>query len=219
MTRTVIIHVEGQTEANYVNVVLRDHLRSFDIHPQPIIMSTKRLISGKKFKGGITSFEKVEPELRSLLRASHAIAVTTMYDFYALPEDFPGMQGIAIIRPHLQASYLELALSQQINNPKFIPYLQVHEFEAILFSDTKPFAEFYGAATATGIANILLGFQDNPELINNHRDTSPSHRIADLIDGYDKATDGPLLAAEIPLSVIRSKCPHFNAWITTLEGL
>ena len=92
MTRTVIIHVEGQTEANYVNVVLRDHLRSFDIHPQPIIMSTKRLISGKKFKGGITSFEKVEPELRSLLRASHAIAVTTMYDFYALPEDFPGMQ-------------------------------------------------------------------------------------------------------------------------------
>lgn len=219
MMRTVMIHVEGQTEESFVNVVLRDHLRSFDIHPQPIINSTKRLISGEKFKGGITSFEKVEPELRSLLRASHAIAVTTMYDFYALPEDFPGMDGLSTLRPEAKVKHLEGALGHHMNDKRFIPYLQMHEFEALLFSDAKPFEIFYDASIATKILNIVKDFKGNPELINNHRDTSPSHRIADLIDGYDKATDGPLLAAEMPLSVIRAKCPHFNAWITTLEGL
>lgn len=219
MMRTVLIHVEGQTEESFVNVVLRDHLRSFNIYPQPIIMSTKRLISGKKFKGGITSFEKVEPELRRLLRASHAIAVTTMYDYYALPQNFPGMDGLTDKRPEEKVHHLEGALRNYINDKRFIPYLQMHEFEALLFSDVKPFEIFYDVSIATKILTIVQDFQGNPELINNHRDTSPSHRIAALIDGYDKATDGPLLAAEMPLQVIRAKCPHFNTWMTTLEDL
>ena len=217
--RTVLIHVEGQTEESFVNVVLRDHLSSFNIYPQPIIMSTKRLISGRKFKGGITSFEKVEPELRSLLRASHAIAVTTMYDYYALPHNFPGMGDLSSLRPEDKVRHLEDALRNHINDKRFIPYLQMHEFEALLFSDAKPFEIFYDTSIATKILNIVQNFHGNPELINNHRDTSPSHRIAALIDGYDKATDGPLLAAEMPLQVIRAKCPHFNTWMTTLEGL
>lgn len=217
--RTVMIHVEGQTEENFVKVVLQEHLRQFNIHAQPIVVSTKRLISGKKFKGGISTFEKVEPELHCLLRASHVLAVTTMYDYYALPGDFPGMDDLDSIPLPSKVAHVEHALRTRINDAKFIPYLQVHEFEAVLFSDSKPFAEFYKASIAKKIEAMVDEFQGNPELINNHRDTSPSHRLSKLIAGYDKATDGPRLAAEIPLLVIRAKCPHFDAWITTLEGL
>lgn len=216
--RTVLIHVEGPTEENFVKVVLTKHLHKKNLHPQPIINSTKRLISGLKFKGGITAFPKIERELRGLLRASNAVAVTTMYDFYALPGDFPGMDEIAQLSKGQRVAHLETAFKNHINDPRFIPYLQVHEFEAILFADSAPFRQYFGAVVADGVAAIANSV-NSPEEINDQRDTSPSHRLANLIDGYDKASDGPLLADEIPLDCIRAKCPHFNQWLSILETL
>ncbi len=62
-------------------------------------------------------------------------------------------------------------------------------------------------------------FNNNPELINDKRDTSPSHRILSLIPEYQKVSSGSLLADLISIDILRAKCKHFNDWLTKLESI
>ena len=85
--KKVHVLVEGQTEEKFVNTVLADYLCKLKIYLIPIIVATKRVKSGGKFRGGVTSYKKVKDEILRLLQDSSSVAVTTMIDFYALPED------------------------------------------------------------------------------------------------------------------------------------
>ncbi len=60
---------------------------------------------------------------------------------------------------------------------------------------------------------------DNPEMINNNRTTSPSHRLERIIRGYNKVVYGDILADAIGLHRIRSKSPRFDKWIEKLENI
>ena len=60
---------------------------------------------------------------------------------------------------------------------------------------------------------------DNPEVINNSRETSPSHRLERIVRGYDKVVYGNYLAESIGLNKIRERCPRFNHWIESLAGV
>ena len=53
-----------------------------------------------------------------------------MVDLYHLPQDVPGYAE-AMAQPdcHRQAELLEAAIFDNLGDPRFIPYLQVHEFE------------------------------------------------------------------------------------------
>ncbi len=97
--RKVLILVEGQTEERFVKDVLQPYLWDGGVHPEPKIVTTKRVKRGAHFKGGITNFKKVEDDLRRFLGDTDAALVTTMFDYYGLPDDFPGK--LTLPRPKL----------------------------------------------------------------------------------------------------------------------
>ena len=113
--------------------------------------------------------------------------------------------------------------SKKLQNKNFIPYFQLHEFEALLFSNPKIMEEYFSLdqnVPENSFLNIRNEFE-TPEHINNSRFTAPSKRIKGIIQSYDKkkTLDGASIAEKIGLPTIRSHCPHFNDWILQLENL
>ena len=148
---------------------------------------------------------------------------TTMFDFYRLPIDFPGFEEAKQkTDPYKKIEVLEKELGNDIASHRFFPYLQLHEYEALLFSDLDKFHYYY----IDHLEQINKLKQDvsgvpNPELINENPETAPSNRIIKYLPSYDgeKPSAGPIIAEHIGLQAIRSKCQHFNAWVSQLELL
>ncbi|MDI9552279.1 MAG: DUF4276 family protein, partial [Bacteroidota bacterium] len=116
---------------------------------------------------------------------------------------------------------LESSISQDINHPRFIPYVQLHEFEAFLLVNPDRLILMY-PDQQSGINRLKhdIGVMD-PEKINESEHSAPSKRIIKYLPDYEgqKAQVGPLVAGDIGLSELRRKCPHFNDWITKLENI
>jgi hypothetical protein len=139
---------------------------------------------------------------------------------YALPTDFPGMgTAPSDCDPCKRVKHIETALGDDVGDPRFVPYVQLHEFEAILLAAPQFFDRYYDGRQKE-IAT-LMELSDSPERIDDGENTAPSKRIASLIPEYAgaKPTAGPIIAAAIGLETIRAKCPHFSAWLTRLEDL
>ncbi len=133
--RKILILVEGQTEETFVREVLAPHLQARAIYAHPTLLVTKRMKSGPRFKGGITSFARVEGDVRRLLADSSATIVTTMFDYYGLPHDFPGLDTRPRADPYRRVDHVELEFRNAIGDPRFDPFLMLHEFEAFVFAD------------------------------------------------------------------------------------
>ncbi len=149
--------------------------------------------------------------------------VTTLFDLYALPNDFPGYAEASVLLGGPRAVALEAAFAADVANfsvnRNFIPHVQLYEFEALLLSDTRAFTIFY-PDRAEGIAKLgaeVAGLE--PEEVNDGPLTAPSKRIIKYVPEYEgqKATAGPIVAMHIGLAHLRQRCPHFHAWITALE--
>jgi hypothetical protein len=144
-----------------------------------------------------------------------------MFDFYHLPADFPGYSDAQKISdPYSRVEFLEKSLQDDIcnDNMPFIPYLSLHEFEALLFSNIDVIEGYFFDKNVTSLRNTVSQYP-NPELINSGEQTSPSKRILQCVPEYTKPADGVVIAQEIGLDVLRAKCSHFDAWIKKLEGL
>jgi hypothetical protein len=216
--KRVLILVEGQTEERFVKDVLASVLAPRDIFLTPTLLVTKRVKDGPSFKGGVTHFAKFENDLRRLLTDTHAF-VTTMLDYYALPQDFPGMAT----RPHgasarLRARHVEEAVDAHFGRPaRLRTFLALHEFEAWLFADDESLpAVMNRPDRQPAFAAIKAGF-DSPETINDGPLTAPSKRLEVLFPGYRKRLHGPTAAARIGVDEIRATCPHFANWLADLE--
>ena len=98
------------------------------------------------------------------------------------------------------------------------PYVQMHEFEGLLFSDVGTFERVIPGAPIDDLRSIRAAF-DRPEDINDDPNTVPSKRIRQLIPMYRKRLHGPGVAGEIGLDAIRSECPRFDGWLHRLEAL
>jgi hypothetical protein len=107
---------------------------------------------------------------------------------------------------------------QDIGLGNFIPNLIVHEFEALLFTDIKPFEQWTDDDRALEPLRMARRHAA-PEEINDGRETAPSKRILAAMNGYQKTVHGPLIACDIGLDAIRAACPHFDAWLAKLERL
>lgn len=141
-----------------------------------------------------------------------------MLDFYGLPEDFPG-QDSRPTQARAAVAHLEHCASNAVGNPRFIPYLSLHEFEALLFADPHLVARRAGEAGVEPKLQAALSACEEPELVNDNPMTAPSKRIIGCWPRYAKTTDGPGLAAEIGIDRLRATCPHFDGWISRLESL
>lgn len=148
---------------------------------------------------------------------------TTMFDLYALPEDFPGFaEAKKINDPYGRVNTLENAFAVDMAHQRFIPYIQLHEFEALILSDPSEFSSRFIEHTR-GIRNLIdmCATFSSPELIDDDINNAPSKRIIREIPDYKgtKSSAGPTIAQRIGLQTIRQKCSHFNEWLTKLENI
>ena len=149
---------------------------------------------------------------------------TTMIDLYALHQEFPGTAEAQVYRsdPYLRVEALEASWANETNDGRFIPHIQLHEYEAYLFTDISVLSRFYeGQQPAINRLQRSVDAFKSPELIDEGPDTAPSKRIIGYLPRYDsdKSTVGVQAAARIGLPAIRHGCPHFAAWVGRLEGL
>lgn len=216
MSRVHIL-VEGQTEETFVNEILSPHLNQMGIYPHAFLF---------RKEGGSFRYEKCQQVILSALKQDRSVYITTFVDFYGMPKNWPGrMEPQSYKNYQDKAQRVEDALSEDIiaqmgdswNPAQFIPYVQMHEFEALLFSDTSILAASNTSVSAE-LQNILHAFSC-PEEINDNYNTCPSRRIKQHIANYVKTVDGIIAARKIGLETMRRECPHFNEWITKLENI
>jgi len=212
--------VEGQTEETFVRDVLNPHLLSFEIFVTAVLVSTKRVKSGEKFKGGVTNYPQVRREVWNLLNDTGAAAVTTMMDYYGLPDDFPGQASLPRGRScYERLAHLENSFQTDIGHRSFIPYLSLHEFEALLLVMPSVIEETVsGKSAVESLTREVAGFA-SPEEVNDGAETHPAARICRALPSYQKRLHGPVIAARIGLAAIRERCAHFNDWLLRLEKL
>lgn len=223
--KRLYLTVEGQTEQEFAVRVLQPHLATFGVMVgKPRLTGLNARRKGRIPKGGLlNTFVHALGDIRRWLKEhrSDDARFSIMVDLYSLPGDFPGYHDAAKSSdPQDQASKLEEALARELNDPRFIPYVQVHEFEAIVLADPNCFLEWFDNA-GKSVAALCeeCGLFDSPEEINDGQDTHPKARIHRHFADYDENVDGPFLAQYVGLEAIRRKCPHFAQWLTILEGL
>jgi hypothetical protein len=217
--------VEGQTEEAFVNGVLRPHLWSFDVVAAARCVTTRRdrRRPDVVHRGGLPDYGKARRDLERWMAEDPGAVFTTMFDLYALPEDFPGYAEIQrLTDPYERVAALEAAMASDIADHRLIPYLQLHEFEALLFCDPEKFDWEY-LEHERQIARLIeiADAHRSPELIDDGPQTAPSKRIIKHIPEYafQKASAGPLVAQRIGIEKMRSQCPHFAGWLGRLESI
>lgn len=216
MKRVVII-CEGETEREFCKTLLATHFTKKDIHIQsPLI---------KRSMGGIVRWGILKKEIETYLREKD-LFVTMLIDYYGLYSKyhFPGWEeSLRTVDKNDRMDFLEEAMQNDIKDSvrhRFIPYLQLHEFEGLLFNDINIFYEQVPKEELVGIAELKQTFRDypdNPEMINNNREISPSHRLERIISGYNKILYGHYFAEAIGLDRIRNKSPRFHEWMNIIE--
>ena len=230
MVRLLVI-VEGQTEENFVNRVLAPHLYNQGF----LAVSAKLMGNARKRnrRGGIRGWPGVREEIIRHINTDKNMYVSTMVDYYALPggdnnpKAWPGRFQARLLNFEDKARYIESELQQDIatyspkslNAERFIPYIVMHEFEGLLFSDCKEFARSINREDlATTFQNIRDGYS-SPEEINDSPQTHPSKRIKTLMPEYQKPTDGRRAAIAIGLETFRRECPGFRCWLERIEAI
>jgi hypothetical protein len=127
------------------------------------------------------------------------------------------------LQPYDRIVEMEKQLGTDIKFHRFIPYIQLHEYETLMYSDTDEMEKWpglYNKIPHGCFAKIKASVKgSNPELINEKPETAPSKRILAICDSYDKVNDGLLILKEIGLNTLRKECSHFNEWLTKLESL
>ncbi len=221
--------VEGKTEMLFVKKVLGEYFS-----PQKIFFNARAVETSrdknKIHRGGFRkgkAYPHVKKDIKNWLKQEQKpnTYFTTMFDLYALPKDFPQFQEAAKkTDPYDKVNYLEQGLFNDIDDTRFLPYIQIHEFEALLLvSPEKLSSEFLAQSDQAGITqlvNLVKSFA-SPEEINEGKQSTPSKRIIQQIPSYKsrKASVGPSVAASIGIETMRKKCPHFNDWLINLENL
>lgn len=213
MSRIYLL-VEGQTEEAFVRELLQPHYAPMELYLTPIIVSTS-----PGYKGGMSSYSKIRPQIQRLCRQDAGAYVSTMFDLYALPDDFPGRAEDDWPRNgsgHQKASFIEQHMADDIGHRNFLANILVHEFEALLFVQPERFADWADDDVANALVDIRHRFL--PEDLNDNPATAPSKRILGVMPEYQKTVHGPLIACDIGLDAMRAECPHFAAWLQRLEA-
>ncbi|MBC2709447.1 MAG: DUF4276 family protein [Desulfosarcina sp.] len=224
----MLVHVEGETEEAFVNEVLRSHLarKGYTTVSARIVGNARQRVR----RGGIRAWSAVRRDIVNHLREDSGCMATTMVDYYALPQTgaraWPGRETAGALSFAQKAVTVESGLAEDIcremgggfNPARFVPFVMMHEFEGMLFSDCERFGQGIGRPDLSAAFQAIRDEFATPEEINDSPVTAPSKRVLQLMPGYEKPLLGPLAALEIGLNTIRRECPHFREWLTRLEG-
>ena len=220
----LIVYVEGVSEEMFVNRQLRPHLQSYGwSRVTPIGVATSLTPNGKR--GGLVNWQAVEQDLRALFGQYPGpdYRFTTLWDFYETPDSFPGFAQARAIAPGKdRAAVVEAALSAHFGEPRFLPYVQMFEFEALVLAALDGLKELNSShASALEALQTECERIGDFETINDGPDTHPARRIEAVLPGFlrTKVDDGPSALRRVGLDSPRRWCPRFNQWLTRLEKI
>lgn len=220
----IVVNVlcEGPTEENFVKKVLAGYFRSADV-----VVKARQVTTNRKLKitGGMTSYAKMKNDLELWIKENSRDTFcfhlyTSMFDYYQLPTDFPGFppEGNGSLS---KVHYLEQKLALDLNIASFLPYIQLHEFEALVFAGLG-FLKIDYPGQERAIKKLEQELQQckgQPEEVNNGPDTAPSKRLINALGKYNKTKTGPMVAAMVGINELKTQCPHFKEWIDKLEQM
>lgn len=215
MDITLRVLCEGQTEQHFVNQVLGPHLEFFSVFAKPILLRGR--------EGGILPWKLLRRSIKNEVGRSrgHEYA-TTMLDLYGLGK-YPGTKKVEGESVADRVQRIENEMSKSLPSKQFIPYIQVHEFEALVLVDVDKLPPLFPDGEADKAPEVLRKSLDGipPEEINDGESTAPSKRLIQAVPAYKftKSRVGPLVTKRIGLPRLREACSHFNAWVTRLETL
>ena len=217
----LLAFVEGATEEKFIKEIVAHELAAQNV------FITATTPGRARAKGGVQPWARIRKELLRFLKEDTSRFVTTMFDYYGMPIDWPGRKAASGQAHSQKAATVESAIQDNIseaigntfNRQRFIPYVQMHEFEALLFCDP----DILGKVTSEqDIAHDLQSIADSfrtPEEIDDDPGSAPSKRILRLSRHYQKVLHGSMAAQRIGLPLMRQRCPHFNEWVSKLESL
>jgi Domain of unknown function (DUF4276) len=212
----LIVICEGQTEESFCNDILKPYFaaqgKSIEF---PLILH-----SG----GGIVPWRFLRAQIETHHLTSPNASITTFIDYYGMltKHQFPNWAPSLLEgNKNNRMAILEQGMRDDLSAPvqaKFVPYIQLHEYEALVLSDYTVFGQYYSAKklNAAGLAAICAL---PPETVNDGVTSAPSKRLESNIRGYDKVTDGVELAKMIGLPTIRGRCPRFDGWLQAVEAM
>ena len=198
--KRVIIYCEGQSEEAFVKQMIASKYNNENLYIAP-----------HNFKG-VNKYKSIRHDLINIAKKDRNLLVTTMIDYYRLPKDTPGLDYVNN-NIYEVASHIEEEIKKDIGLDNIFPYIMMHEFEALLFSDPDAFSIVgFKNKEIKELHKIRSSF-DTPEHINNHANTAPSKRILSIRKDYQKRIDGNVVAKRIGLDRIRNECKHFDRWL------
>ena len=217
--KRIIIICEGPTEVEFCKDVLYSHFFT-----KGILIHTPLI---KKSGGGIVPWSNLKRQIENHLIQDRQATVTTLIDYYGIKDNFNFPQweiSKTIPDKNERMLLLESSIANDLNDEirhRFFPYIQLHEFEGLLFNDISIFINLIPNEDFLNKKDLTATIEQNPnpELINDTPDNAPSYRLKRLIKGYNKIVYGAILAEAIGLERIRHKSPRFNQWIENLENV
>ena len=208
------IVVEGQTEQSFVNEVLAPYLRSKGVAiVTPILIHTS-----KTGRGGLVNYLHLHNTVKGLLKNPYDgnVVVSSFLDFFRIPNNMPDYNDAMRSGTNLQkVEALQQAIGNSIADRRFLPYIQLHEFEALLFSNNNGFEYLWEEKLSLKTKDIVEAFE-NHEDINSAPETAPSKRLLAINKNYDKVLEGNLIALEVGINEMLAKCPRFAEWVNCL---
>ncbi len=225
----VNVVAEGQSELCFAKKILNGYFGGSPIVDSRCVLTGKIPRTNYEYRGGLLNYQKTKNDIVRWIKEDTGAYVTTMFDFFRLPNDFPGYTQAMSCPDHRESvRILEEAMKADIASDgklvnvgqRFIPYIQLHEFEALLFTDIHVLKEDY--LEPDDQAKIDRLYEDTkeipPEEIDHGEDTAPSKRLLRTV-GYRKGEAASQLLEKIGIDAIREKCPNFSEWIATLQML
>lgn len=189
----IAIIAEGDTEKAFEKVV-REFLNNRELKPA---------IRIHPYDGGIPKGQKLKKQVERHLADGYDYVIA-LTDVYTGQNDFT------------DADDAKAKMRQWVgNNPKFIPHVALHDFEAWLL----PYWERIKSLAKTN-RNVPAG---RPETINHNN--PPAHRLKELFESntskrsYSKTRDVVNILRGQDLTVAADACPELKSFLNTLLTL
>ncbi len=217
--KRICILVEGQTEEQFINELLVPYFRNkgvYDVRPIKL--------TGKKNEGGMKSYGKLRKDAHRLTHEPDTV-VSSMFDLFRIPKDMPSYSTVELITdPVTRVTEYEKAMFNNIGMINFVPYIQLHEMEGLLFTKVNGFVDVASLTPDSkeerlGMIQEIIEQYPNPELINSGAATAPGKRLKKIFPNYEKPLHGNYIALDNGLNAILEKCPRFAAWLSKLTKM
>lgn len=214
--------VEGETELEFVNRLLIPYLVEKGLHTN--IQGILITMGGGGH--GFNNIEHFKNTIKPVLHYDNEPFITTLMDYYGINSE-KKMPNYTECMQEMSAderiSCLEAELNKQVQSIKpfkfFIPYIQKHEMETLLFANPAEGFSLEDEKIQASVTEIYSQFE-NIEEINHTPQGAPSKRLEAIYKAskkkYEKGVDAIDIAEFTGIENMLEKCPRFKNWVNQL---